>query len=518
MKNITAVIAAFGFALYATSGHADSITVAVESGRVQGVIENGVSIYKGIPFAAAPVGDLRWHPPQPVAPWRDVYKAVAFKPQCMQIGPPLPTMPEEPRSEDCLYLNVWAPARSSPARRAVMVWIHGGQFRRGSPSTPLYWGDELARNHDVVVINISYRLGALGFLAHPELTAESAHHVSGNYGLLDTIAALRWVQRNAAAFGGDPERITIFGQSAGAWVVNKLMISPLARGLFHAAIAQSGGDMGPTRTAEGMAILSDAEKSGIAFVETFGVRSIKQLRQVGADRIAASTFDGVPGIPHSDATLPIVDGYVIPEDTFTIYAAGKQANVPLLLGYNTQEGAYIAPRTDTKAFVDDVRRRYGPFADQLLELLPTHSEATAAQSQERLWAESAFGWQMWAWAGVHARTSSNKVFFYYYTGKDNGHGAELPFVFGHPFMRPWGDGGRRTAEIISGYWTTFAKTGDPNGPTLPHWPAYTSQQQSVMHLGERMSAGEMPDATLHRLFDAYMNTLKTRESAAVHRY
>ncbi len=510
-------VAAFVLALAAAAAHSDTSVVSIDSGRVEGTTENGLSIYKGIPFAAPPVGNLRWRAPQPIPASRDVYKAAAFKPQCMQLGPPLPTMPVEPSSEDCLYLNVWAPATTSQTKRAVMVWIHGGQFRRGSPSTPLYWGDELARNHGVVVINISYRVGALGFLAHPELTAESDHRASGNYGLMDLIAALQWVQRNAAAFGGDPQNVTIFGQSAGAWAVNKLMISPLARGLFHRAIAQSGGDMGPSRTGEGLAILVDAEKSGVAFAETFGAHSIKELREVPGDKIVASTFDGVPEIPHSNAALPIVDGYVVPADTYSLYDAGKQANVPLLLGYNVDEGAYIAPRTDTKTFIANVRAQYGSRADQLLALLPTDSDAAAAKSQERLWAESAFGWQMWSWARVHARTSSNKVFFYYFTGKQNGHGAELPYVFGHPFIRPWTDDDRETARIIASYWTTFAKTGDPNTPPLPRWPTYSREHQEVMHLGENMGVGSMPDDTLHGLMEAHMNSLRPADARPAHK-
>lgn len=472
-KRISALWAAL-LVLANVPSDSSAATVRLDSGLVEGVSDDDIAIYKGIPFAAAPVGDLRWRAPQPLPVWRGVYKASEFKPQCMQLGPPFPTMPEEPTSEDCLFLNVWAPARASAAKRAVMVYIYGGNFRKGSPSTPLYWGDELARNNDVVVINISYRVGPLGFLVHPDLTAESAQRASGNYGLMDMIAALQWVQRNAAAFGGDPNNVTVFGQSAGAWAVNKLMISPLARGLFHKAIAQSGGDMGPTRTPEGMAILADAEKSGVAFAQSFGANGIKALREVAADKITASTFDGVPEIPHSNAALPIVDGYVIPQDTYSLYAAGKQARVPLLLGYNADEGAYIAPRTEP----------------------------------EVLWAETVFGWQMWAWARVHAETSASKVFFYHFTARQNGHGAELPYLFGHPFMREWDADDRKIASDIAGYWTAFAKRGDPNSSDLPFWPAYKLEQGHVMHLGQNPAVGEMPDVPLHTLIDAYMNGLR----------
>ena len=294
---------------------------------------------------------------------------------------------------------------------------------------------------------------------------------------------------------------SVFGQSAGAWVINKLMISPLAHGLFHAAIAQSGGDMGPMRTAEGMAVLADAEKSGIAFARTFGAPAISELRQVAADRIAASDFDGLTEIPHSNAALPIVDGYVIPGDTFALYAAGKHADVPLLLGYNADEGAYMVRALDTAEFTADLRERYGTLADGLLELLPTHSADASKKSQERLWAESVFGWQMWAWARTYAQTADSKVFFYYYSGKQNGHGAELPYVFQHPFMREWQDDDRRIAGTdYPCDRDRFREKQVIQWIGLPHWPTYSSRGRSIMRLGEQTGAEEMPDVPLHSLW------------------
>lgn len=484
-------------------------TVRTENGLVQGTRDRDVVVYRGIPFAAPPVGDLRWRVPQPARRWDGVLKTDTYRAQCMQLGPPLPTMPVEPVSEDCLYLNLWMPAGRVDAKRPVMVWIHGGQFRRGSPSTPLYWGDELARTKGVVVVNIAYRVGPLGFLVHPDLSDESSHHVSGNYGLLDTIAALQWVQRNVAAFGGDPNNVTLFGQSAGAWAINKLMISPLARGLFHAAIAQSGGDMGPTRTREGMAVLADATKSGIAFAGILGARSIAELRRIPAEQITATEFEGLPEIPHSNAALPIVDGYVIPDDTYKLYSAGKQADVPLLIGYNADEGAFMVRPVEPAAYVAATREQYGALADQFLTLYPAGSEAESKRSQTRLWAESAFGWQMWAWARAHAASAKSKVFFYYFSAKDrNGHGAELPYVFMYAFGGPWRSNEREMAEVISTYWTNFARTGDPNGSDLPAWPNFGPQREAVMHLGESSVAGEVPDLPMHLLMDTHMNGLR----------
>ena len=245
-------------------------TVRIDSGLIQGTVDDNVAVYKGIPFAAPPTGQLRWRAPEAAKPWKGVRKAETFPPQCSQLGPPLPTMPEEPTSEDCLYLNVWAPLRQENHKHPVIVFFYGGGFRKGSASTPLYASGGLPKATGVILVNVNYRVGPLGFLAHPELTADSPHHVSGNYALLDAVAALRWVRRNVAAFGGDPTNVTIFGHSAGGHLVNKLMISPLADGLFQRAIAESGADMGPIQSDQGMALLADAERGGVAFAKSLG--------------------------------------------------------------------------------------------------------------------------------------------------------------------------------------------------------------------------------------------------------
>lgn len=486
----------------------DPSPIEIAGGLVRGIRERDVVAYKGIPFAEPPVGELRWRPPRPFREWKGVPEAREYKPQCMQVGPPLPTMPVEPVSEDCLYLNVWVPAQPAQPKLPVMVYLHGGAFRVGSPSTPLYWGHKLASTHQVITVNLAYRVGPLGFLVHPQLSAESEHKVSGNYGLLDMIAGLRWVHENIARLGGDPDNVTIFGHSAGAWGLNKLMVSPLARGLFHAAIAQSGGDMGPTRTPEGLAVLRDAEKSGVAFAATLGAQSIDELRELPAEQIASASFDGLPEIPHSNAALPIMDGYVIPDDTYRLYATGKQAKVPLLIGYNADEGAHIFKPTDTAAYIAATQRTYGSFAHEFLALYPAGTEAESARSQVRLAAESSFGWQIWAWARAHAKTSQRKVFFYFFSGQHNGHGAELPYVFLYEFGGGWSAQQRDIGAKISNYWTNFAKSGDPNGPGLPRWAAFDADDQRVMYLGDRFEAGPMPEIAEHALMEKYMNSLR----------
>lgn len=509
MRNLMVVLFAVGCATGYARGD-EPAPVHTTRGLVQGVREADAVLYKGIPIAEPPVGDLRWRAPRPARQWEGVLATREYNPQCSQVGPPLPTMPVEPVSEDCLYLNLWAPSIAAKGTKLpVMVYLHGGAFRLGSPSTPLYHGHKLASTHQVITVNLAYRVGPIGFLVHPELSAESEHKVSGNYGLLDMIAGLRWVRDNIESFGGDPGNVTIVGQSAGAWAVNKLMISALARGLFHAAIAQSGGDMGPTRTAEGMAILRDAEKSGVAFAATLGANSISELRRVSAQVISSARFDGLPQIPHSNAALPIVDGYVIPDDTYHLYAAGKQADVPLLIGYNADEGAHLFRPIDTAEYIAATRRTYGSLADRFLALYPASTEAESARSQVRLAAESNFGWQIWSWARIHARTSHRKVFFYYFSmERENGHGAELPYVFLYEFGGGWSAGQREIGAKMSKYWTNFAKTGNPNGPGLPSWPAFDPGTGEVMYLGKSFGPGAMPDRAEHALMDEYMTGLR----------
>lgn len=482
--------------------------VKTDSGSIIGVVDDGIDVFKGVPFAAPPVGRLRWRPPEPPHGWRGTLRADRFKPECMQLAPPLPTMPAEPRSEDCLYLNIWAPQTSSQ-RRPVMVFLYGGGFISGSASTPLYWGDELARRKGVIVVNLAYRLGVLGFLADPALSAEAAHHVSGNYGLLDMIAGLDWVRRNIAAFGGDPRSVTIFGQSAGAWAINKLMISPLAKGLFQRAIAESGGDMGPAGTAHGMVRLKQAEIAGDAFARCLGVHSIGELRKLPAQALLS---ESCPGTTSKELAQPVVDGYVLPGDTAQLYAEHRQANVPLLLGYNSDEGKYLVRHVPADRFRAQIQQQYGAFASRFLALYPTGSEGRTARSEIRLAGEQIIDWHVWAWAQVEARTARSPVYFYYFDGRINGHGAELPYVFGHPFGGPWQPGDPGIAGRIESYWTDFARNGDPNGPGLPNWPPFTASNEIVMRIGNQFEPGPMPDAPEHALMDEYMNSLRSAQT------
>jgi para-nitrobenzyl esterase len=299
--------------------------VRVEGGSLQGTSEDGLTVYRGIPFAAPPVGDLRWRAPQPAAKWEGVKQAAKFGPACMQGRAPGGVG----MSEDCLYLNVWTPAKSAKDGIPVLVWIYGGGFGAGATSEPNYSGEKLAKR-GVVLVSIAYRVGQMGFFVHPELTAENSHHSSGNYGLLDMIAGLQWIQKNIAAFGGDPRRVTIFGESAGGIAVSMLSASPLAKGLFHGAISQSGGSFGPPRPAtmpgENLKRLADAEASGAAYAKTAGVSSIAELRKLPADKLPSAGR----GIGMS---WPIIDGWVTPDDQYKLYEAGRFNDTPILVGY-----------------------------------------------------------------------------------------------------------------------------------------------------------------------------------------
>lgn len=331
---------------------------------MQGTSEHGLIVYRGIPFAAPPVGDLRWCAPQPAAKWEGVRQATKFAPGPIQRG-----NPHSGKSEDCLYLNVWTPAKSASDRVPVLVWIYGGGFGAGATSERNYSGENLAKK-SVVLVSIAYRVGQLGFLAHPDLSAESPNHVSGNYGLLDMIAGLQWIQKNIAAFGGDPNKVTIFGESAGGIAVSMLCASPLAKGLFHGAISQSGGSFGPPRPTtfpgENLKRLVNAERTGQGYVENAGVSSIAELRKIAADKLPAGRGLGM--------SWPIIDGWVIPGDQYKLYKTGQYNDTPILVGYNSDEGANFMRMREPQAYINSIRERYGPFAESLLNAYPTGSE------------------------------------------------------------------------------------------------------------------------------------------------
>lgn len=490
--------------------------VMTEYGLVQGVAENGLTVYRGIPFAAPPVGELRWRGPQPAAKWDGVRAATKFAPDPYQ-GDGKGNV-----SEDCLYLNMWTPAKTPKDRVPVLVWIYGGGFSFGSTSTPVHNGEHLARK-GVVLVSINYRVGSLGFLAHPELSAESAHHVSGNYGLQDMIAGLRWVKENIAAFGGDPDRVTIFGESAGGIAVSMLCASPEAKGLFRGAISESGGSFGPTRPTtypgENMRTLAEAEQSGVAFAQKAGVSSLAELRKVSPGKLPAAWGSGT--------AWPIVDGWIIPGDQYKLYEAGKYNDVAILVGYNSDEGLSFSREKTPAEYIDGVRKRYGPFADDLIKAYPAGADSVPKTARD-LMRDAAFGWQTWAWATLQARTGKSKVYYYYFdqhaehpSGSpeaDHGtpHGMDVPYVFEtldrkDTKLTP---GDWAISDTLSTYWTNFAKQGDPNGLGVPTWPQFTDPHRPVMYFHDSVVVGTVPSADSLQVLDRYFAWRRTPEGAA----
>ena len=491
--------------------------VKVEQGLVQGTSEDGLTVYRGIPFAAPPVGDLRWRAPQSAAKWDGVRQTTNFAP-----GPIQGSRPPSGISEDCLYLNVWTPAKSAKDRIPVLVWIYGGGFSAGATSERNYSGEKLAKK-GVVLVSIAYRVGQLGFLAHPELSAENSHHVSGNYGLLDQIAGLQWVKKNIAAFGGDPKKVAIFGESAGGISVSMLCASPLAKGLFQGAISESGGSFGPpgrsNAPGENMKPLADAEQVGVAFAKAAGVSSIAELRKLSPDRLPSGRGAG--------GSWPIVDGWVIPDDQYKLYAAGKYNHTPILVGYNSDEGASFSPPRNRENYITNVEARYGKFADALIKAYPVGSD-TVPKTARDLARDSTFGWHTWIWARLQSQTSRDKVFYYYFdqhpeypegspqAGRGSPHGSEVPYVFEHlntnnPQFKP---ADLAISDAMSTYWVNFAKHGDPNGDGVPQWPAFSDKNPQVMYFSQTPRVGPVPSADSLKVLDGYFAWRRTPDGQA----
>ena len=466
-------------------------TVSVETGllAVPGADSHGVRVFRGIPFAAPPVGEKRWRPPEPPIPWTGVRAVDEFGANAMQgkvysdIDPFRPGV-----SEDCLFLNVWTPAAGGTDRLPVLFWIHGGGFVAGHGGEPRYDGTRLA-SRGIVVVTANHRLGAFGFLAHPALTAESPEGASGNYGLLDQIAALAWVKRNIAAFGGDPDGVTVAGESAGSISVSALMASPLAAGLFRRAIGQSGALFSASPKVPDRS-LAGAEAYGTGFAERLGARTLAEMRALPAERIVEAT-------PTDHTLWPIVDGHVLPDSPADIFAAGRQNDVALLAGWNRDEGFSfdITLRTG-RTFAEVVRQRFGPRAEGILALYPSDDP----QSARDFGGDLVIVQPTWAWIAAQVKTGRAPVYRYRFdhapavpagwfgdrpvAGAGAFHAAEIVYAFDNLDAFPWSyaEADRKTAAAMSAYWVNFVKSGDPNGAGLPEWPAYRSPEGPVMIL------------------------------------
>jgi para-nitrobenzyl esterase len=476
-------------------------SIAIESGRLAAPPPGAdcVRAYKGIPYAAPPVGPNRWRPPQPVAPWAGVRSAENYGANSLQgvvfddIDPTVCGV-----SEDCLFLNVWTPAAPASGKRlAVMVWIHGGGFVVGSGSEPRYDGTRLAQR-GIVVVTLNHRLNALGFLAHSELTAEAEDHASGNYGMLDLVAALRWVQRNIEAFGGDPAMATIAGESAGSEAVSALMASPLAKGLFARAIGESGAMFAtPSRSP---APLPKAEENGVALMRKVGAKNLRELRAASAEAILAAA----PGLGYR----PIVDGRFLPKAPAQIFAAGEQSDVPLMAGWNLDEGfnfTLLQGDNAKRLYADLAHAIFGDDTEAALRLYPSGSKSEDEASARALGGDLIIIHSTWAWIEAQKATGKADIFRFRFDrapltpdgwfgareSRDAGafHAGEILYVFDNLHAFPWliTDVDRALAKVASNYWINFVKTGNPNGPDLLAWPSF--RLDGVMRLGAEAVSG-----------------------------
>jgi para-nitrobenzyl esterase len=498
--------------------------IRIQGGAVTGVPGRDPSIttFKGIPFAAPPVGDLRWREPQPVISWNGVRKSEAFGSSCIQtIHDELKPwtyefMTHNQISEDCLYLNVWTPAKSAAEKRPVFVWVYGGAFNSGSAAVPLYNGEGLAKK-GLVVVTFNYRIGVFGFLALPELTHESPHHASGNYGLLDQVAALRWVQANISRFGGDPARVTVGGQSAGSISVLDLTASPLAKELFQGAIMESGGStIGHVGIRLGFKTLAEAEADGEQFMHAQGAGTLAQMRAMPWQKLASTE----PGLRF----IPIVDGYLLPAPVPTVFAGAKQNDVVSLTGIDTGELQGVAgPQgtpTTIEAYRQEAKKRFGERADEFLKLYPATTDAQVRSVLQES-ARDGNVTALYLWAQARAKTSKTRVYEYLWNHTLPGpdaprygafHSSELPYVLNTLNMsgRPFTPQDQEIANVMSSYWANFVAHGDPNGKGVARWQPVGNGPE-IMELGDDFKP--VPVAGSHTKFDFWKAFLLTGETA-----
>ena len=499
MMNMVAIriITALVAALFGICSLGAQVQARTEAGVVAGTksADGKVVIFKGVPFAAPPVGELRWKEPQPVASWKGVRKATEFGARCMQarIFEDMVFRDSGP-SEDCLYLNVWTPKTKADAKLPVMVWIYGGGFQAGATSEPRQDGEHLAHK-GVVVVSMNYRLGIFGFFSHPGLTAESAHHASGNYGLMDQAAALKWVHDNIAAFGGNPNNVTIFGESAGSFAVSALMASPLSKGLIHAAIGESGAFFGKTPSAKPLA---ESERRNTVFVESLGMKSVGQMRAVSAEKLLEASRSG----NDNERFRANIDGYFMPTRPVEIYAKSEQTHVPLMAGWNRDEGSYKhffgTEQVNKENYAGKIRQLFGEAEAEALKLFPGGSDEEVKSSGALLDTADFIALGTWKWIEMQLQTGAAPVYRYEFDqvpppseghAAEAGlayHSAEIEYVFGTLDWKKisWRPEDYKLSDQMGSYWTNFAKNGNPNGAGLGVWPMYIRKSgYQVMHLG-----------------------------------
>jgi para-nitrobenzyl esterase len=501
---------AVGVVAFALPAHADNpLVVKTEHGKVQGKLsaDGQARDFLGIPYAAPPVGPLRWKPPQPAAKWQGVRQSTSFGSRCYQQERFDDMVFRDPgESEDCLTLNVWTPAAKPKGKLPVMVWIFGGGFAGGGTSEPRQDGEHLTRK-GVVVVTMNYRLGIFGFFATHELASEDPHHAAGNYGLMDELAATQWVRRNIKAFGGDPENVTIFGESAGSFAVSAQMASPLAKGLFTHAIGESGGAFASKELT--FPHLEEAERTNEEYIRRAGGdSSLATLRAASSEEILKlATHKGLGRPPFA----PDTDGYFLPQSVTAIFASGNQAHVPLLAGWNRDEDSGDVLKHPERGTVEGLRatavKEFGPRAEEFLKVYHATDDAEALRAAEDFAGDRFLVYSTWAWLEAQVKTGGAPVYRYLFAQPSPGdpfhaaadgafHSDEIEYVFGNLDSRKgakFSPEDYKLSDLMQTFWTNFAKTGDPNGGEAPHWPAYhAADNWQVMRLSAEPGAAPDP--------------------------
>ena len=484
----------------------DPTIITTQNGKLRGVVEDEIFVWKGVPFAQPPVDELRWQAPQPLNSWEGIRDATEYGNICPSTSygeQSIYEIPPQEMSEDCLYLNVWSPDVTPKEKLPVFVWIHGGSLTREGGTHPQYLGKNLAKK-GVVYVSINYRLHAFGFLAHPELSAESSESISGNYGILDQISALEWVQKNISAFGGDPDNVTIGGESAGGWSVTLLTASPLAKGLFHKAIAQSGAYLwGGPHLKEAKNGYISGEEEGKAFMAKLSAHSLSEMRAVPAQKIVDLFFSPENNL----SSEPVVDGYVFEEDVKDTYAQSKQHKVDVITGANSDEWSLWVPESlpkEADEYRKQIQQQYPNRADLFFEAYPVEDSTSIAKAYTDFQSDQNFHLHNRNWAKEMTK-GGNQVYMYYFSKipserypKKYGafHGAEIVYALDNLENDPGPIGSgtisaadQAYADQVSDYWVNFMKTGNPNGPKLEQWNLWTPEEESYLELGEAIKSG-----------------------------
>lgn len=526
-----------------TANHHPMTKIKTANGMVEGIYDSGINTFKGIPFAAPPIGEFRWREPQPVKNWDGILKTTAFGPRAMQL-PIFGDMNFRSNgvSEDCLYLNVWSPAQSPDEKLPVLVYFYGGGLVAGDGSEPRYDGESMARN-GIVAVTINYRLGIFGFYTHPELTKESPNRASGNYGLLDQQAALLWVQKNIAAFGGDPKRVTIAGESAGSFSVSAQMASPVSKNLFAGAIGESGSLLGNFEPKP----LHEAEQQGVQFAKELGFNSLKEMRAMPADKLLQATAN-----QQILSFSPVIDGYFLPKSPSEIFSQGEQAIVPLLAGWNSAEMPYQAllqgQAPTLENYRQTVQKLYAHQADAVLKVYNPAHDGEVKQVATDLASDRFISFGTWRWIDIQSQTSNKPVYRYFYARprpqmraemgnavaglaggvikneeKDSevknepevvgaAHSAEIEYAMGNlPTNRvyDWQPEDYKVSEILQAYFLNFIKNGNPNGLGLPNWPEVESNTDAIfLKIDVDTHAEKESHRNRYLLMDAFLKAPK----------